>query len=141
MSAFEITKLTILALGTIVIGFLFFLMSFFIPKKTSVGKIDELEMEEETTQDLEGFESIPLVSEHNDTLETLEIDEDEIEVEPIEVIDEPTIEEEEIFPSRAERHQANGTKAFKWPFRRITFYGGLALMIAGVISLVVQYFM
>lgn len=148
MNAFEITKLTILALGTIVIGFLFFLMSFFIPKKTSVGKIDELETEEETTQDLEAFESIPLVSEHNDTLneeedteETLEIDKDEIEVEPIEVIAEPTFEEEEITPSRAERHQANGTKAFKWPFRRVTFYGGLALMIAGVISLIVQYFM
>src|SRR5699024_11812133 len=93
MSAFEITKLTILALGTIVIGFLFFLMSFFIPKKTSAEEIDGLEetdTETETAQDLEAFESIPLVSEHNDDLneeedteETLELAEDEIELEPI----------------------------------------------------------
>lgn len=150
MSAFEITKLTILALGTIVIGFLFFLMSFFIPKKTNVGENDPNEGNEieESPQDLNAFESIPLVSEHNDDLneeedteETLELDEDEIELGPIEVIDEATVEEEEIFQSRSDRHQTSETKPFKWPFRRVTFYGGLALMIAGVISLVVQYFM
>ena len=150
MSAFEITKLTILALGTIVIGFLFFLMSFFIPKKTSAGENDPNEGNEieESPQDLNAFESIPLISEHNDDLneeedteETLELDEDEIELGPIEVIDEATVEEEEIFQSRSDRHQTSETKPFKWPFRRVTFYGGLALMIAGVISLVVQYFM
>src|SRR5699024_4416238 len=103
---------------------------------------------EESPQELDAFESIPLVSEHNDDLiheenteELLEIDGNEVQdtIEPIEVIDLPAIEEEEIFQSRAERHQTSETKPIKWPFRRITFYGGLTLMIAGIISLIAQY--
>lgn len=138
---FEITQLTILALGTMMIGFLFFLMSFFIPK-SSPQKNNQIANElDENDLDLETFEAVPLVSEHQ-----APTDEEMLE-EAIEPSDEsePVIEmsetlEEEAQPTRSERHQTNEITTSRWPFHQITFYGGLVLVAIGVISLIVQSF-
>lgn len=137
---FEITQLTILALGTMMIGFLFFLMSFFIPKSAKQQKKQFANDSDEDDLDAETFEAVPLVSEHQ-----APIDEETLEetIEPIDeseaVIETNETPDEAVQPTRAERHQSTHVATSRWPFRQITFYGGLGLLVIGVISLIVQY--
>lgn len=81
----EITQLTILSVGAIIIGFLFFLMSFFIPQCVK----GEVKLENSRAARRKQLEEM-----------------------------EPTITR---------------------PFKKITFYSGILLVIAGVVSLIVQY--
>lgn len=150
IQAFEITKLTILAMGTILIGLLFFIMSFFIPYQTKKNQSD-LTVNQEDNEDLETFETIPVISEHNASSieETPDANQEEsLEDSDISLLvtdekenDTTLSNTDEVPTSRAQRHQQVESPVFKWPFRRMTFYGGILLMIIGISSLIVQYYM
>lgn len=143
IQAFEITQLTILASGTIIIGLLIFIMSFFIPKKRIQKDNEDVDSEVLINEDLESFEALPVVSEHTtDTLEEAAVltEEDETALqidEETNLVEESIIEEESI-SSRSKRHTTTPTDTPKWPFHQITFYGGLGFIAIGVMSLIIQ---
>lgn len=133
---FEITQLTILALGMVMIGFLIFLMSFFIPKSAKQQDTHKLVKKD---SDLETFEAVPLVSEHQTLIADEELHETNAPIDNSNpVVETSEALDEKVPQTRAQRHKTNEIATVRWPFRQVTFYGGLSFIVIGIISLIVQ---